>query len=151
VAGFDAAGRTGLVEKLKRQGRVNDMFTGATDAGLFEAQSPLWPGSEAWTGIECFNVVEDGNRRFEEYRYMPADGSRAYLPVGFMFETDGSGASEVRVYSDHHLVEDRPPILPAVEGLHPWRSEEDVLHAYFSALNGNWLEAVLDQIGRAHV
>jgi hypothetical protein len=101
----------------------------------------LWPG-ERWSKIEPFATTASGERRLGEYRYTPADGGPV-LPVAFMFE-QAAGDSRVRVYSDHHLVEDRAPILDVVEGLHPWRDEGDVLFAYFKALNGNRLEDVLD-------
>ncbi|MDO6966367.1 nuclear transport factor 2 family protein [Rhizobium alvei] len=136
--------RAGLLARVGAQSNVNDMFTGITDAAKFIADSPLSPAAPAWASIEWTNTTEAGNRRFEEYRYIPKDGSRAFLPVGFMFESRPDGSSEVRVYSDHHLVEDRAPILPVVDDIHPWQSESDVLYAYFQALNGNRLEEVLD-------
>lgn len=75
---------------------------------------------------------------------MPADGSRDQLPVAFMFEKRPDGQEVSYVYSDHHLVEQRGPILLPVEGIHPWRSDGDVLFTYFKALNGNRIEEVLD-------
>lgn len=135
--------RLRLVDLLRQQASVNDPFLGDTDSATFEANSRLWPG-ENWASVESTGMTAAGNRRLEEYHFLPRDGSVPYLPVGFMFETAADGASHVRVHSDHHLVADRAPILPVVEGIHPWRDEGDVLFAYFQALNGNNLEAVLD-------
>jgi hypothetical protein len=139
-----ATARDELVERLRKATAVNDMFTGDTASSAFEAGSPLWPGSAAWASVQPFMTTSSGPRRLQEYRYIPADGSRESLPVAFMFEDQPDGHAYVRVYSDHHLVEDRAPILPVVEDIHPWRDESDVLYAYFSALNGNRLEEVLD-------
>ncbi|HWU61274.1 MAG TPA: nuclear transport factor 2 family protein [Ensifer sp.] len=136
--------RETLIGKIDRQSRVNDMFTGDCDVATFKADSVLWPGNETWSEIKHFKTTESGSRRLEEYHYIPRDGSRAYLPVGFMFEQMPDGRSEVRVHSDHHLVDDRAPILPVKEGIHPWRSEEDVLFTYFQVLGSNRLEEVLD-------
>lgn len=144
MSGGNVSVRDTLIERLRLQTRVNDMFTGDSDIGKFETESPLWPNAERWSDISLFNTVEAANRRLEEYHFIPRDGSRAYLPVGFMFEKMPDGQSVVRVYSDHHLVEDRSPILPVKADLHPWRSEQDVLFAYFNALNNNKLEDVLD-------
>lgn len=130
-----------LKAAIRAQASVNDPFLGEGSAAAFEAGSMLWPG-ERWSKIEPFATTASGDRRLEEYRYTPADGGPV-LPVAFMFE-QAAGGSRVRVYSDHHLVEDRAPILDVVEGLHPWRDEDDVLFAYFKALNGNRLENVLD-------
>lgn len=136
--------RSNFIERLRRAGIVNDMFTGETGAAAFESGSPLWPGSSAWKSVELFSTTEDGTRWLEEYRYIPADSSREALPVAFVFEVQPDGATHVRVYSDHHLVDDRAPILPVVDGIHPWKDESDVLYSYFKALNGNQLEQVLD-------
>jgi hypothetical protein len=135
--------RNALQENALGQLHVNDPFLGSADPKRFRDESPLWPG-ERWSSVELMNMTSAGNRRFEEYRFVPADGSREWLPVGFMFEARPDGGSDVRVYSDHHLVADRAPILPAVEGIHPWRDENDVLFHYFRALNGNRLDDVLD-------
>lgn len=144
MSGKELSARDALIGKLRLQERVNDMFTGDSDAATFEASSKLWPGNALWGEIRFQGATEAGNRRFEEYHFIPGDGSREYLPVGFMFESNGTGGSVVRVYSDHHLVEDRAPILEVVEGIHPWTSEQDVLFTYFKALGGNQLEEVLD-------
>jgi hypothetical protein len=136
--------RDALIAKLDQQARVNDMFTGDSDVATFKAGSMLWPGNGAWSEIKHFKTTEAGSRRLEEYHFVPRDGSRAYLPVGFMFEQTAEGRSEVRVHSDHHLVEDRAPILPAKEDIHPWRSADDVLFTYFQVLRENRLEDVLD-------
>lgn len=141
-AKVDMRGR--LIELLRRASAIDDMFTGETAATQFESGSPLWPGSSKWSSVEHFSTTEAGVRRLEEYRYVPADFSRAALPVAFMFEAQPDGTTQVRVYSDHHLVENRGPILPVVEGVHPWKDENDVLFHYFNALNGNRLEEVLD-------
>lgn len=136
--------RDALVARLRTAAAINDMCTGETAADAFESGSPLWPGAMAWISVELFSATQDGSRRMEEYRYVPADGSRGGLPVAFMFELQPDGATHVRVYSDHHLVEHRGPILPVTEGIHPWNDEHDVLFHYFKALNGNQLEDVLD-------
>ncbi|WP_174166578.1 hypothetical protein [Rhizobium rhizogenes] len=136
------ADRSNLVAALRQQQTVNDPFLGKAKPAEFEAGSMLWPG-DRWSSIERVFVTEANGRRLEEYRYTPADGSRGVLPVAFMF--DLTGEKQVIVYSDHHLVDDRAPILPRVADIHPWRSEDDVLFTYFKALNGNNLEGVLDQ------
>ena len=111
-----------LKAAIRAQASVNDPFLGEGSAAAFEAGSMLWPG-ERWSKIEPFATTASGDRRLEEYRYTPADGGPV-LPVAFMFEQAASG-SRVRVYSDHHLVEDRAPILDVVERLHPWRDSND--------------------------
>lgn len=135
--------RAELIGKLRRSAVVNDPCLGERTADVFEGGSRLWPG-EKWAKIERINVIEAGGRRFEEFRFTPADAGPV-LPVGVMFETRVDGRSSAIVYSDHHLVEDRGPIHPKVPDIHPWRSEGDILRSYFSALNGNRLEDVLDQ------
>jgi hypothetical protein len=137
------ATRSNLAKAILDQGSVNDPFLGATTPAGFQAESPLWPG-ERWSSVELMQTTSASKRRFEEYRFVPADGSREWLPVGFMFERRQDGGSDLRVYSDHHLVTDRAPVLPVVEGIHPWRGESDVLFHYFGALNGNRLEDLLD-------
>lgn len=132
-----------LANRLRQQSHVNDPFLGQTTPAQMEASSLLWPG-ERWRKIALNRVTESRGRRFEEYRFTSADGSRVDLPVGFMFAPAEAGGSQVRVYSDHHLVEQRGPILPVVEGLHPWQSQDDVLFHYFVALNGGQMEALLD-------
>lgn len=133
------------VEKLRstlgRQASVDDPFLGEGSAVAFEAKSMLWPGVR-WSRIGHFATTEAHGRRLEEYRYTPADGGPV-LPVAFMFE-QAEGGERAYVYSDHHLVADREPILTPREGIHPWRSDDDVLFAYFKALNGNRIEDVLD-------
>ena len=135
--------RAGLIEALRSRAVVDDPYLGEGAAAAFEAGSALWPG-ERWAGVERTTVTEADGRRFEEYRFTPVGGGPV-LPVGFMFETRPDSRSSAIVYSDHHLVADRGPIHPKVAGIHPWRSDTDILHAYFSALNGNRLEEVLDQ------
>lgn len=137
-----------LIARLRQQARINDVFGGEVSSADFEALSPLWPKATAWKHIELFATAEDGVRRLEEYRYIPVDSMRPVLPVAFMFERQSDGSSQARVYSDHHLVDDRGPILPVVEDIHPWRSKDDVLFAYFSALNGNRLDDVLELFDR---
>lgn len=134
----------GLVWELRQQALVNDMFTGETSVAKFESESPLWPDSDTWKDVELLAVTESDTRRLEEYRYIPQDRKRADLPVAFLFERQPDGTSHVRVYSDHHLVDDRGPMLPVIDNIHPWRSQDDVLFAYFRALNGNRLDDVLD-------
>lgn len=135
--------RSELIDELRRQHIVNDPFLGETSPAGFETGSMLWPG-ERWSRVDHVFTTESGGRRLEEYRFAPADGRRGALPVALLFETLPDGRGSAIVYSDHHLVEDRAPIHPKVEDIHPWRSEEDVLYPYFQALNGNRLEAVLD-------
>lgn len=135
--------RVDLAEMLRARDVVNDPYLGEGSAAGFEARSGLWPGS-AWSNIERINAVDADGRRLDEFRFTPANGGPV-LPVGVMFETLADGRSSAIVYSDHHLVEDRGPIHPRVPGIHPWRSENDVLRSYFDALNGNRLEEVLDQ------
>jgi hypothetical protein len=135
--------RTALIAALRGADIVNDPYLGEGTAAAFEANSKLWPG-ERWSGAERVFVTEAAGRRLEEWRLTPADGHRGALPVAFMFETLPNGMRRVIVYSDHHLVPDRGPIHSKVADIHPWRSEQDVLFAYFRALNGNRLEDVLD-------
>ncbi|MDN2581131.1 nuclear transport factor 2 family protein [Aquibium sp. ELW1220] len=132
-----------LMRSLRLQSRVDDPYLGAGPAARFEAESPLCPGA-SWSAIEAFAVTHADGRRFEEYHFVPADGRVAYLPVGIMYEPDGQGGSRATVYSDHHLVEDRGPILEPDAGLVPGQSPEDVLQPYFKALKENRLEDVLD-------
>jgi hypothetical protein len=135
--------RTRLAAALRACQLVNDPCLGEGTAARFEAGSRLWPGGN-WSKVEQVFVTEAESRRFEEYRFTPAGGGPV-LPVGFMFETLPDGRSRAIVYSDHHLVDDRGPIHPKVPGIHPWRSDNDILRTYFAALNGNRLEEVLDQ------
>lgn len=135
--------RASLQDALRSAGAVNDPYLGAGSAEAFEAGSPLWPG-EKWEHVERVFVTEADGRRFEEFRFTPV-GDGPVLPVGVMFETLDDGRASAIVYSDHHLVDDRGAIHPRVPGIHPWRSETDVLRAYFDALNGNRMEDVLDQ------
>lgn len=135
--------RDRLTAVLRRSEVVNDPYLGEGTAAGFEAGSRLWPG-ENWSAVERVFVTEADGRRFEEYRFTPARGGPV-LPVGFMFGTRADNRSSAIVYSDHHLVADRGPIHPKVPGIHPWRSDGDILRAYFAALNGNRLEEVLDQ------
>ena len=135
--------RADLIASLRSSQVVNDPYLGEGTAAAFEAGSKLWPG-ESWSRIERPFVIAADSRRFEEYRFTPADGGPV-LPVGVMFETRADGRSSAIVYSDHHLVDDRGPIHPKVAGIHPWRSDGDIMRSYFSALNGHRLEEVLDQ------
>ncbi|MFN3550098.1 MAG: nuclear transport factor 2 family protein [Mesorhizobium sp.] len=135
--------RAQLIGKLRASQVVNDPYLGEGTPAAFEADGRLWPG-DRWSVVEATGVVEADGRRFEEFRFTPADGGKV-LPVGFMFETRADGRSSAIVYSDHHLVEDRGPIHPKTPGIHPWRSGDDVLRHYFDALNGNRLEDVLDR------
>lgn len=135
--------RADLQRELRACDVVNDPYLGEGGSAAFEAGSRLWPG-DLWSRVEQPFVVEADGRRFHEFRFTPADGGPV-LPVGIMFETRSDGRSSGIVYSDHHLVDDRGPIHPKVVGIHPWRSEHDILRSYFDALNGNQLDAVLDQ------
>lgn len=134
--------RQTLIQLLRVQASVNDPFLGATTTAAFEQGSRLWPG-DRWSDVRLVHTLTAGQRRLEEYYFVPDDSTVPYLPVAFMFETDDEGQSHVRVHSDHHLVEDRAPILPVREGIHPWSDEDDVLYAYFRALNQNRLDDVL--------
>ena len=135
--------KTALADRLRQQTQVNDPFMGQTTPAKMEAGSLLWPGVH-WSRIVLDRVTEASGRRFEEYRFTAADGTRVDLPVAFMFAPGDAGGSQVRVYSAHELVTDRAAILPTVDSLHPWQSKDDVLHHYFVALNGNRLEELLD-------
>jgi|GEM_PF-2485828 len=135
--------RAELIEKLRASDIVNDPYLGEGTAAAFEADGRLWPGAR-WAKVERIDVVEADGRRFEEFRFTPADGGPV-LPVGVMFETLSDGRRSAIVYSDHHLVDNRGPIHPKVAGIHPWRSDNDILRSYFDALNGNRLDDVLDQ------
>lgn len=135
--------RDRLIAALRRSDEVNDPYLGAGTPAAFEAGSRLWPGGN-WTKVEQIGVTEAQGRRFEEYRFAPAAGGPV-LPVGVMFETRADGRAGAIVYSDHHLVADRGPIHAKAPGIHPWRSETDILRSYFAALNGNRLDDVLDQ------
>lgn len=136
--------RAELADRLRSSQVVNDPYLGPGSAAAFEAGSALWPG-ERWSSVERVFVTEAEDRRLEEFRYVPADGHRAVLPVAVMFETRADGRSSAIVYSDHHLVPDRGPIHAKMAGIHPWRSDTDILRSYFAALNGNRLDEVLDQ------
>ena len=139
----DTSARDQLIAAFRAADVVNDPYLGEGTVAGFEAGSRLWPG-EAWARVERINVVAAEGRRFEEFRFAPADGGPV-LPVGVMLETGADGRRSAIVYSDHHLVEDRGPIHAKVAGIHPWQAEGDILRAYFAALNGNRLDEVLDQ------
>ncbi len=132
-----------LMQVLRAQASIDDPYLGASPAARFEAESPLSPGA-SWSSVEPFATTRAEGRRFEEYHFVPADGRVPYLPVGILFEPAPDGGSKATVYSDHHLVDDRGPILAPDPALVPWRSEADVLFPYFRALKENRLEDVLD-------
>lgn len=126
-----------LRELILASTSVNDPFLGEASPEAFRAGSMLWPG-ERWSRIRLLSTCRTPERVFREYLFTPAGGGRD-LPVGFMEE---KGA--LRVYSDHHLVEERGPILEPKEGIHPWKDEDDVLYTYFKLLNGGEIEPLLD-------
>lgn len=130
-----------LQEMILAQQSVNDPFLGEGSPEAFREGSMLWPG-ERWSAITPTATTETPERTFHEYLFTPAGGGPD-LPVGFMVERQGDG-SVMRIYSDHHLVEERGRILEVTEGLHPWKDESDVLFAYFRELNSGNLEGVLD-------
>lgn len=125
--------RLGLAAKLRGHDLINDPYLGEVAATAFEANSPLWPG-ESWASVEPLFLTEADGRRLGEYRFMPADGHKAVLPVAVMSEVLPDGRSRAILYSDHHLVEDRAPVHAKRADIHPWRSEQDVLFSYFRAL-----------------
>ncbi len=117
--------RADLVGRLRSSQVVNDPYLGQGSAAAFEAGSALWPG-DRWSSVERVFVTEADGRRLEEFRYVPADGHRAVLPVAIMFDRAAGGGRRAIVYSDHHLVPDRGPIHRKVPGIHPWRSDTDI-------------------------
>ncbi|MCO6187597.1 nuclear transport factor 2 family protein [Rhizobium sp. L1K21] len=135
------ASRAKLIETLKALSWVNDPFSGLITPKDFE-DSFLWPG-EKWDSIEESAQASADGRQVAEYRFMGPKGPKPFLPVAFVVDPAASNGPTAYVYSDHHLVDDRGPILTPVEGIKPWRSEDDVLYRYFQALNGNRLEEVL--------
>lgn len=135
--------RTALIGALRKQAKINDPFLGPASPSEFEEKSKLWPGDQ-WSHVDLKHVTEAEGRRVEEYRFRSKTGPEPYLPAAFVFDPAAPGGPTAYVYSDHHLVEDRAPIHTPVEGIHPWRTKDDVLFFYFAALNGNHLEDVLD-------
>ena len=121
-----------LEERLLAAASINDPYVGEVVPTDMQKLSELWPGHDKWARVELSKVTDVPPRRIEEYVYF--DESDAIgLPVVFVFDDSGE-ETEVRVYSDHHLVADRAPLLPTIEGLKPRLGEEDVLSAYFAAL-----------------
>lgn len=121
-----------LAERLEKADSVNDPFIGQATAATMRNDSMLWPEHPRWTRVEATKVTEVPPRRVEEYSFFDADHPDG-LPVVVVFETSDDGTA-ARVYSDHHLVPDRPPVIPAVKGLKPDLPADDVLRDYFDAL-----------------
>jgi hypothetical protein len=121
-----------LAQRLDEADSVNDPFIGEATAEEMRKESELWPENPRWTRIEATGVTEIPPRRIEEYRFFDDDHPQG-LPVVVVFEASVDRIA-ARIYSDHHLVPDRPPVIPAVEGLKPDLPEGDVLHDYFKSL-----------------
>lgn len=134
--------RHALSEVLLKQTQINDPFLGETSPQEFKQNSMLWP-SDKWAKIEAFHTTIADGLEVQEYRYYKDKNSDAYLPVAFVFAKTNTGSSIVYVYSDHHLVDDRKPILPPIADFQPWQDENDVLYSYFKALKANQLETVM--------
>ncbi len=135
--------RLTLMAKLRAQAVIYDPFLERTDATQFELKSPLWPNG-GWSVIIFDHLVEGQGRQVLECRYVPADSRVPFLPVAIVLDPAATDGPTAYIYSDHHLVSDRAPILRPKQGIHPWRSEDDVLFHYFHALNGNRIEEVLN-------
>lgn len=77
-------------------------------------------------------VTESGGRRVEEYEL--EDGDRPFAMVH-----DGS---RKRVYTDHHALESRDPLLPVDASLDP-AADDPLLARYFSSLHAGEIEGTL--------
>ncbi len=124
-----------LQVKLRDLQEIDDPYLGAGSAADFAEKSPLWPG-ERWNRVALVRASQGDGRSVEEYLFFPADGHRPVLPVAIVY--DGGKA---RVYSDHHLVENRASILPVSE------EAEELGHsgAFFSKYFHDLAAADLDE------
>lgn len=131
-----------LQRELLKQTVINDPFSGEISAAAFKEGSILWPG-DSWARVEFLNTTQSDGRRVVELRcYKEATGDD-FLPIGFVLDPAAPAGPTAYAYSDHHLVEDRGPILEPVPGLHPWRDEDDVLYPYFQVLGQNKIDDIL--------
>lgn len=126
-----------LQARLRDLSEINDPYLGAASAADFEHQSPLWPG-ERWNRIALVRASQGDGRTVEEYLFFPADGHRPVLPVAIVYD-NGRG----RIYSDHHLVEQRASILPVSEEAGHLGHSGDFFTKYFGDLANTDLEETL--------
>jgi hypothetical protein len=137
-----------LQQRLLAQASVDDPFTGKTTPANVQAGSKLWPDSSRWEKLTLHYVIEQGNRRIEEYVFTGVPGYALTemgvdLPVSIVFEKQLDGSSVARQYSAHELVKDRGPMLAVDESLLPTRGPDDIFVAYFKALREADLDATL--------
>jgi len=129
-----------LQVKLRALKTVNDPYLGAGPVANFEADSPLWPG-ERWSRIALVSAASGDGRTVEEYLFFPADGHRPVLPVAIVFDGD-----QARVYSDHHLVEHRAPILPVSEEAYKLGHSGEFFGGYFHHLASADLDGTMSDL-----
>ena len=129
-----------LQAKLRALDEINDPYLGAGSAARFEAESKLWPG-ELYRRIALVSVASGDGRTVEEYMYFPADGHRPALPVAIVY--DGNKA---RIYSDHHLVAERAPILPVSEEAYHLGHSGEFFGGYFGHLAAADLDGVMSDL-----
>lgn len=138
-----------LADRLKQQTTIDDPFTGKAPPSEMQARSKLWPEASRWQQLNLHWVIEQGNRRIEEYVFTGVPGYALTkmgvdLPVAVVFEKEADGSSHARVYSAHELVENRGPILPVAENFVPHRGGGDILAKYFDILHDADVGATVD-------
>jgi len=129
-----------LQAKLRGLDKIDDPYLGAGSAARFEAESKLWP-SERYSRIALVSTASGDGRTVEEYLFFPADGHRPVLPVAIVFD-----GNEARIYSDHHLVEHRAPILPVSEKAYELGHSGEFFSGYFHHLASADLEGVMSDL-----
>jgi hypothetical protein len=137
-----------LITRLLQQTSIDDPFTGQVAPAEVQARSKLWPDASRWQQLSLKYVIEQGNRRIEEYVFTGVPGYALTemgvdLPVAMVFEKQADGSSLARIYSAHELVEHRGPILSDDASLVPTRGGDDIFIKYFHALHAADLEGTL--------
>jgi hypothetical protein len=135
-----------LIERLRLQETINDPYTGQVSPGEMEARSKLWPDRSRWLQLQLMWVIEEGNRRIEEYVFTGVPDFAltkmgANIPVAMVFEKAPDGSSHARIYSAHELVEERGAVLTVDEHLIADRGSHDSLAEYFEVLHTGKVDA----------
>ncbi len=138
-----------LAARLRRQTSIDDPYTGKALSSEMEARSKLWPDESRWQTLQLKWVVEQGNRRIEEYIFTGVPGHALTkmgvdLPVTFVFEKNSDGSSHARVYSAHELVTERGAMLSVDENLVADRGGDDILATYFQVLHEADLDSTIN-------
>jgi SnoaL-like domain len=128
--------RDQLIKTLRNVATVNEPTLGEVSPAEVESRGRLWPG-EKWADVELVAVTQASERRLEEYRLTPADGSEV-LPLAVMIDGD-----KARMYCAHGLVPDRAPMLSIDPAVETSPGPGDFLDGYFSHLEDANLEASL--------